>query len=368
MEPITCQSRFRRAWQALGWGAATFVVAQLALAVGFHRWLPESRDPAYGAKLKQLHERLRQSPTPPELVVMLGSSRTAYGFDGSLLEADLSADAGKPAIVYNLGRMGGGPIAESIYLQRLLADGIRPTLLLVEVPPYILSREGSAHEAESLQVGPLDPKERDLLHAFGEEAEEGLPRWVDRSVPVYSRRRVILYKLTPSLLGRDVRSTCRLQWWRQLNASGWSPLERPGSHQEIEDAHMRSAGPLIAKLQGVALGNDLPACRALEHVVQLAQHERIPVALVVMPEGPRLRQAYPENSWERIWAYLQDFGTRHHCPVINGRDWVEGKHFADPDHLGPTGAKQFTERLGREHLRPIWGRLHHGGNGPLAAQ
>jgi hypothetical protein len=343
---------------ALCWGAATFVVAQLALAVGFHRWLPESRDPAYGAKVKQLHDRLRQSSTPPELVVMLGSSRTAYGFDGSLLEADLSADAGRPVIVYNLGRMGGGPIAESVYLQRLLADGIRPTLLLVEVPPYVLSREGSAHEAESLQVGPLDPIERELLHRLGEEAEDGLPQWVDRAVPIYSRRRVILYKLSPSLLGRDVRAMCRSQWWRQLNASGWSPLERPGAHQAIEDAHMRSAEPLIARLQGIQPSDDLPACRALEYVVQLAHQERIPVALVVMPEGPRLRQAYPEASWDRIWAYLQDLGARSGSPVINAREWIAAEDFADPDHLGPSGARLFTERLGREHLRPIWNRLH----------
>jgi hypothetical protein len=343
---------------ALGWGAATFVVAQLVLAAGLHRWLAESRDPAYGAKLKQLHERLRQSATPPELVVMLGSSRTAYGFDGSLLEADLSADAGRPVVVYNLGRLGGGPITEAVYLQRLLAEGIRPKLLLIEFLPYLISPEGSEHEAKSLQVGPLLPSECDLLHRLGEEADEDLPAWVDDAVPIYSRRRLILYKLSPVLLGRDVRTTCRLQWWRQLNRCGWSPLERPGSRQEIEDAHMLSVEPLIARLQGLQPASDLPACRALEHLAHTAQAEKIPIAIVVMPESPRLRQAYAPDAWEGILAYLRDVGGRYRSPVINGRDWMAAEDFVDPDHLGPSGAQRFTERLGREHLRPIWHRLH----------
>ena len=365
--PTNCQARFRRACQALVWGTATFLAAQLALAVVLHLWLPESRDPAYGSKVRQLHERLRRCPSPPELIVMLGSSRTAYGFDGSLLEAELSADAGRPVIAYNLGRLGGGPIAEAVYLQRLLADGIRPTLLLIEVPPFLLSREGSAHERDSLQAAPLDPSERELLHRLGEETEDGLPAWVDRSVPIYSRRQVILYKLSPSLLSRAVRTMCRLQWWRELNGSGWSPLVRAESYQQVEDAHMRSAGPLIAKLQGIQPDDNLPACRALEQIVQAARSERIAVALVVMPEAPRLRQAYPSGSWEHIRAYLQDLGDRHACPVINGREWVDAEHFADPDHLGPSGARLFTERLGHDHIRPIWSRLHQERHQPYAA-
>ena len=116
---------------------------------------------------------------------------------------------------------------------------------------------------------------------------------------------------------------------------------------------MKAVASLLAGLTEGGMDRDAPSWRALEEVVVLARAEGIAIALIVMPEGSRLRRSYPERSWERIWTSLETLSDRYHCSLINAREWVDSEYFADPDHLGAAGARLFTERLGREHLRAL---------------
>ncbi len=284
---------------------------------------------------------------------MLGSSRTAFGFEGSLLEDDFSRVQGRSVVFYNMGRLGGGPVADCVYLHRLLANGIRPRLLVVELPPSMMTTIGSQREMESLQVGPLTSSDQALLHRLGCSTDETLPAWVDVAVPIYSRRRLLLYKLAPTLLTRDVRAHCLGQWWQGLDNCGWVAGARTGPTKEREDSHMQMMQPLLDLMATTTYDDALPGCRALDDIMQVTRAEGIPVAMIVMPESPRLRQAYPANAWERLWAYLQETCVHRHCPLIDARAWVPAEHFADPDHLAPAGARLFTEKLGREQLRQL---------------
>src|SRR5262249_28469322 len=72
--------------------------------------------------------RLAESPGRP-LVLMVGSSRTLLG----LRAADLSKPGGP--LVFNFGLTGGGPVREKLVLDRLLAGGVRPDLVLVQAFP-----------------------------------------------------------------------------------------------------------------------------------------------------------------------------------------------------------------------------------------
>src|SRR5438105_2048696 len=83
-------------------GIAGFVVVQAsltALLAGKLSWL---RSPDYGHKVSRLREAI-QSTDHPQTVVMLGSSRTAYGLKGSAIEPLLSQEQGRPVLVYNFG-------------------------------------------------------------------------------------------------------------------------------------------------------------------------------------------------------------------------------------------------------------------------
>src|SRR5262245_20945385 len=115
----------RQARAALLWGLVAFVISQLGLAAAIEWKCPELRDPFYGCKANRLHRR-SAGPEAPFTLVMLGSSRTTYGFQASALEPRLSEAAGRPVVAFNFGIPGAGPLMELLTLRRLLAAGVHP--------------------------------------------------------------------------------------------------------------------------------------------------------------------------------------------------------------------------------------------------
>src|SRR5262249_40283015 len=71
----------------------------------------------------------------PRLVLMLGSSRTALGVRGQQMERQLREALDFPVVVFNFGIPAAGPLTELLTLKRLLREGLRPDLLLIEVLP-----------------------------------------------------------------------------------------------------------------------------------------------------------------------------------------------------------------------------------------
>ena len=73
-------TRHRRAWQALASGLLLFAALQGGLAWAVERAGPFLRDPVYADRAVRLHRRLATTDSP-RCVLLLGSSRTAYGAD-----------------------------------------------------------------------------------------------------------------------------------------------------------------------------------------------------------------------------------------------------------------------------------------------
>ena len=131
-----------RARPAIVWSIAVFAAFQLGLAFAIEYRLPELRDPNYAIKADRLQRRwteVRRNAEHAKLVVILGSSRTAFGVKADELEEPLSRDLGGPVVAYNMGVFAAGPVTELVHLKRLIADGIRPDLLLIEVLPPLLA-------------------------------------------------------------------------------------------------------------------------------------------------------------------------------------------------------------------------------------
>ena len=114
-------------------------------AIGYcveHSW-SSVRDPDYDGKRKRLAE-LQATVADQPLILVLGSSRTEMGFCAGQVTANLHD---RSAVVFNFGISGAGPLLESVCLRRLLSEGIRPDLLVLEVLPPTLNQP-SAHPVE----------------------------------------------------------------------------------------------------------------------------------------------------------------------------------------------------------------------------
>src|SRR5207237_388340 len=128
------------------------------------------RDPGYSDKEIRLARQEALNPEGPR-VVMLGTSRTAAAFHAGRVRDQLGR-----GVVFNFGIPASGPITHIIYLKRLLADGHRPDLLLLEVlPPTLADTPGGL----GIPAGPLEGRfffgDRLLHHEIEDVIRYGFP-------------------------------------------------------------------------------------------------------------------------------------------------------------------------------------------------
>src|SRR5258708_6444152 len=113
----------------LAWGLGLFLAAQAAFALALLGPGSRLRDPEVALKLRALRRLLSAQPGRP-LVLALGSSRLGVNLRPHELPG--AADPGAP-LVFNFALCRSGPALELLCLRRLLAAGVRPDRLLVEV-------------------------------------------------------------------------------------------------------------------------------------------------------------------------------------------------------------------------------------------
>jgi hypothetical protein len=338
-----------RSRSALLWGVATFILSQLALAVAIEDWWPELRDPHHALKEQRLYQRLSASSSPPRTVVMLGSSRTINALRGQQVEQALSGPDGTP-IVFNFGIPGAGPLTELLTLRRLLAHGIKPDLLLVEVLPALLAGQSQTAEVTRMDAGRLWHDDLPLVERYLPNAGLRAGWWQSWPIPCHSHRFALLSAVSPGLLPLEQR----LDWFQAIDDSGWCAPPNPDhSAARRRFATDRAHGEYSHYLDGFRLGGSSPL--ALRELLELCRQKSIPVVLVLMPEGSEFRSWYSTSTWEQVESHLtqlrRDFGVE----VVNAREWLPDEEFADSHHQFPEGASRFSDRLAREVIGP---RLH----------
>ncbi|OAI46237.1 hypothetical protein AYO44_11700 [Planctomycetaceae bacterium SCGC AG-212-F19] len=358
--------RSRSARQAFWWGLALFAASQVLFAWLTETALPQLRDPAYAVRVAELHRRLKQARqendrTDVHVVVMLGSSRTANALRGGELERTLSNDLGQPVLVQNLGVPGAGPIHELLYFGRLLRDGIRPDLLLIEVLPVFLDRS-YANNASWLPAESLGRDDLAILRGYDLAHMELEHDWRrGMLLPAHTRRGTIGEEITAALW-----PTYRQRpWVHRCDASGWLPQPTEKFSEEARrQARERARGEYADRLQHFQIGG--PGCTALRRLVAECRRERIPAALVLMPEGEVFQSWYPPEAWKAIERFVAEVAAGE-LPVINARDWLRDDDLYDSHHPLNRGAAAFSARLGREAILPrlrndgavtSWSELH----------
>ena len=132
--------RVHRARRAIAFAAFAFLIVQLAFATVVQReWLP-LRDPLFHEKFERLqkHTAFWHDDKTALRILAIGSSRLHLSFDAKRLSETLSTAFGHPAIAYNFGTSGAGPLTNSLYLKRLIDAGVRADCIVLELHPALV--------------------------------------------------------------------------------------------------------------------------------------------------------------------------------------------------------------------------------------
>src|SRR5262245_4864059 len=345
MRRPSTSSPARRARSGLLW----FVVAALVLQVGMgpmvtRRW-SDVLDPAYHEKLSRLRKLVAAAPPEAYKVLGLGTSRMEFGLHAQALADEL----GRPACCFNLALPGAGPVRNLINLRRVLADGFRPDLVLVEVMPPLFARGNLMGDVTAgvLPVPSLRYEELELLQRY--DRRPGL-RWEwARSVLTawHHHRFAIVKKFAPRLLPpRQLRPEGIEGRIRDEGPDGWYAFRVRAD----EAALISRAARDFFRGRLKRMDADSPMALGLRDLLVLCRDEGLPAALVLMPEGPTFRGWYGSRFEAELKTFLagleRDFGVR----TIDARGWVDEELFVDSHHLIAEGAEVFTRRLGAEAI------------------
>src|SRR5262245_15505667 len=230
---------------AVLWGVGVFAAFQLGLSLAIAFWVPGLRDPLYHDKAKPLKARTVGVSPRPLTVLALGTSRMDVGIRSRLLEEEAAATLGRPLVVYNFGVSGAGPISRLVFLRRLLAEGVRPDVVLLEVMPVTLTTQVEGNEFSRLPGARLSREELNVVRHFGGPFEEARQAWqTSWLLPWYQHRFVLLAKFHPNAVARSLRQDLfqGIDQWGQRSdlIRGLSPEEhRKGVERARKEFHTR---------------------------------------------------------------------------------------------------------------------------------
>lgn len=330
------QRHGRQARLAILIGLTVFAGLQVGAALVIEHWLPVLRDPYYGNKVNRLRRRLEQAPADSQCLVVLGSSRVLHGFKWDVLEEAVGPE--KPMVAFNFGIPGAGPMTQYLTLQRLLADGVRPDRVLIEVLPVMLDKREDTRK-EWVPADWLSRRDLTIMRQAGlptERLQQEYRTWW--AVPTYTHRFVILAGVFPGLVSAKLGIMAGFQ----CDAGGYHPImDAPAeARQRRFDSESSLYRP---RLQDLRLGS--AHCHALTLLLELCRREGIEADLLLMPEARPFRDLYSSASEESIDELLRALRRRFGVRVIDARDWVTSGGFIDGHHLIDKGARHFSRRL-----------------------
>jgi hypothetical protein len=328
------------------WCAAAFVLLQAAYFPLTDRW-PNLTDPEYGLKLANLRRQVAAKRPGQPGVVMLGSSLTGWGLN----PASMSTPRPGGPVVYNFGINSSGVVVQLVVLRRLLAEGVRPDLVLVEAHPWFLFPSYN-HVASEHYLLPSHVRFGDLgvLRRYDPKWHRLLTEWKRLQwLPWYSHRHDLQNYLLPDWVSRESRTSV----WSYTDRHGWEGMLSTVS----------GSGALGPAMQVVSAQHHLKAMsrqeidplfpRAYRELVETCRREQIPVMLVRMPETRYMREKAPPAFRERIDGCFETLSRETGAPIVDGRTWVGDADFVDAFHLLPSGSVSFSRRLERECLEPF---------------
>jgi hypothetical protein len=292
-------------------------------------------------KWPALERLVAEEPDRP-LLVMMGSSRTAWAFQASALDGTPDSD-GRPMLVYNFGIPSTGPCSQLFYLRDMLAKGIRPRFLLIEFLPPLLCEvgRGVVSEESLLPFESLSLRRMLQWMPYLHRPRKGAHLWVQaRLAPCYTLRNHVVAELTSLATGSPMPKHI------PIDNRGWHlslPSIAPLLH-EIRLAEARAG--YLPGLANFHLGK--APYRAIHELLDLCRHEKIPSALVLMPEDSCVRSWYSPQAKTTIHNLLDELRQTYGVECIDAQCWLPDYDFEDGHHALLGGALTFTRRIRAE--------------------
>jgi hypothetical protein len=338
---------------ALLWTLALFAAGQWGMGAWLHHRHPEMCEPTWELRLARLRQRLAEAPGRP-LLIALGSSRAANGISPADL-GDWAPRNGPKPVAFNFATLGAGPIRELLTLRRLLAHGIRPDWLVVEVWPAFWLDKG--HYEEHMPILNADSHLSDLpvLQRLYRCGWGTFAKIVEtNAVPVVHARTELFNEYAPFLVDRAAEHD--IVWarthWMTLDDWGWLPVGWSRVSAEEFREHLKVAydvtKPRFDELE-VPENTDW----AIRELLRECRRRGTRVAFLYMPEHSVLRSWYLPQKLALVQDYLTRLGHDYGLPIIDLHDWLSDDCFQDALHLHPQGARTFSARFGPEILRPL---------------
>jgi len=292
-------------------------------------------------KWPALERLVAEEPNRP-LLVMVGSSRTAWAFQASALDGMPDSD-GRPMLVYNFGVPSTGPCFQLFCLRDMLAKGIRPRFLLIEFLPALLceARRGVLSEDSMLEFESLSLHRMWQWIPYLHRPKKWVNLWLEaRIAPCYTFRNHLLGELKALATGQPMPKH------GPFDNRGWHialPMIEPLVHENALRAARAGYGPGLMKFR---LGKT--QYRAIRELLDLCRREKIPAALVLMPEDSNFRSWYSPEAKTAIRNLLDELKQTYGVEVIDAQCWLPDYDFEDGHHALLDGALIFTRRIRSE--------------------
>lgn len=324
--------RKRRSRADVVWAIASVFVLQLGFAIALNTGLVNLDDgTTFASKAVQFQDQLNLAGADSFVVAAFGSSRMMNGFDAAGMESRLDESYGGRTVVYNFGVPGGGNVYTCLSIEKLIEQGIRPDLILVEIYPILL-RQGSEQDwfaANEMRSKSFENPER---YGIKTVSRPWFEEWL---FPWHTYRFFVLNRVAPKLLPMDLREN----WAQNGDEHGWVSVDKL---PELENSE-KQVEQFQRCIDEFELSPD--TCRAVRDTVALCQQNNIQCQLVWMPEPNGIRNGYSVKVESEITRFLDQLESEFGVQRIVARDWVNDKGFYDMCHLNRDGAVRFTQRL-----------------------
>jgi hypothetical protein len=351
----------RRGRAALLGAGGLFVLAQLLGGWLLDRYGAAVRFPS---AVRVLAEAPRGGCGPD--VVILGSSRfqRLSAAEAQWLLRLEHPEAG-PLRVHNAAVPAGDPIAEDYVLERLLRQGARPRLAVVEVSPDTVNHYNqyfAMHIHRQVTWADTPAYFMDICRS-GELKKLA----ATRLVPLYAHRRELrrqavlavarLFETPPPAPEPPdptpaVSAPVALPWAELLQV-GLPPLSA-----EQAAAREAMARDTWKRFRDYRPGGTTAA--ALERLLRRCRRSGVEVVLVGAPNASYYNRNYTPEINTAYLRYINGLTQTYGCRFLDYRDAAPDQLFEDLNHLNDEGGRYFTCKLTHELLSPYWQEKRRG--------
>jgi hypothetical protein len=343
------------------WTVVSFFTAQFIAGLALDHWILSVRFPTAG----HLFTQLQSWPRPPD-IVCFGSSRFAGDIQPEVLNVLLGKSLARPPRVFNAAVAAGDVLVADWLLERMLRQGYRPAVVVVEVCPENLARNCAWLEGQALRQMTW----RDLGAHFPD-------------VLAYSHKPMLLVGARVVPMYQFRLQICRYLEDLVTSWSGGQPDPPVGvcvNSPPPPEATFTQVAPAVLDLACLAaaadpIPPDLPARwepslelirwlnnyqvggvmpQALERLLGRCRAHGIAVVLIGAPVSTVHRNAYTPQITAAYRSYLRALERSYGCHFYDYQDRVPDGFFVDHHHVSPRGGEFFSRLLAREVLIPAW--------------